>query len=99
MNLCTIRDRRDYFRTVMMFKAIHCIAPTYLSDRIVMDFDVNGNDTRGSVTDLYLPTLRKEAYRNSFMYMGGKLWNDLPEFAQNFTNIDHINIITKFTNV
>ena len=81
-----------------MFKAIHCIAPTYLSDRIVMDFDVNGNDTRGSDTDfmLYLPTLRKEAYRNSFMYMGGKLWNDLPEFIQNSTNIESFEHNYKF---
>ena len=29
-----------------------------------------------------------EAYRNSFMYMGGKLWNDLPEFVQNSANIE-----------
>ena len=27
-----------------MFKANHGIAPTYLSDRIVMNFDVNGYD-------------------------------------------------------
>ena len=71
-----------------MFKSIHGIAPTYLSDRVVMDFDVNGYDTRGSDMELYLPTLRKESYRNSFMYMGGKLWNDLPEFVQNSANIE-----------
>ena len=88
LNLYNIRDRRDYFLTILMFKAIHGIAPTYLSDRIVMNFDVNGYDTRGSDMDLYLPTLRKEVYRNSFMYMGGKLWNDLPEFIQNSTNIE-----------
>ena len=71
-----------------MFKAIHGIAPTYLSDRVVMNFDVNGYDTRSSNMELYLPTLHKELYSNSFMYMGGKLWNDLPEFVQNSTNID-----------
>ena len=71
-----------------MFKSIHGIAPTYLSDRVVMNFDVNGYDTRGSDMELYLPTLRKEAYRNSFMNMGGKLWNDLPEFVQNSANIE-----------
>ena len=71
-----------------MFKSIHGIAPTYLSDRVVMNFDVNGYDTRTSDMELYLPTLRKEAYRNSFMYMGGKLWNDLPEFVQNSANIE-----------
>ena len=58
------------------------IQTTHFHDRIVMNFDGNGYDTRGSDMDLYLPTLRKEAYRNSFMYMGGKLWNDLPEFVQ-----------------
>ena len=49
-----------------MFKSIHGIAPTYLTDRVVMNFDVNGYDTRGSDMELYL-TLREEAYRNSFM--------------------------------
>ena len=88
LNLYTIRDRRDYFLTILMFKSIHGIAPTYLSDRVVMNFDVNGYDTRTSDMELYLPTLRKEAYRNSFMYMGGKLWNDLPEFVQNSANIE-----------
>ena len=88
LNLYTIRDRRDYFLTILMFKSIHGIAPTYLSDRVVMNYDVNGYDTRASDMELYLPTLRKEAYRNSFMYMGGKLWNDLPEFVQNSANIE-----------
>ena len=54
LNLYTIRERRDYFLTILMFKAIHGIAPTYLSDRIVMNFDVNGYDTRGSDMDLSL---------------------------------------------
>ena len=75
LNLYTIRDRRYYFLTVLMFKSTHGIAPTYLSDRVVMIFYVNAYDTRGSDMELYLPTLRKESYRNSFMYMGGKLWN------------------------
>ena len=45
-----------------MFKAIHRIAPTYLSDRIVMNFDVNGYDTRGSDMEWYLPTLGKSHF-------------------------------------
>ena len=71
-----------------MFKAIHGIAPTYLLDCIVMNFDVNGYDIRGSDKELYLPTLHKDMYRNSFMYMGGKLWNDLPEFVQHSMSIE-----------
>ena len=88
LNLYNIRDRIDYFLTKLMFKAIHGIVPTYLSDRIVVNFDVNSYDTKGSDMDSYLPTLRKEAYRSSFMCMGGKLWNGLPEFVQNSKNIE-----------
>ena len=36
LDLYTIRERRDYFLTTLMFKAIHGIAPHYLSDRIDM---------------------------------------------------------------
>ena len=47
--------------------------------------------------ELYLSTLRKEAFRNSFLYMGGgggggggKLWNDLLEFVRNLSDIESI---------
>ena len=43
-----VRDRRDHFLTTMLFKAIHGIAPIYLSDRLVMNFYVNDYDTGGS---------------------------------------------------
>ena len=38
--------------------------------------------------EINIRIIPKEAYRNSFMYMGGKLWNDLPEFVQNSANIE-----------
>ena len=71
-----------------MVKAIHGIAPTYLSGRIVMNFDANGYGTRRSDMELYLSNLRKDMYRNSFMYIGDKLWNDLPEFVRHSTIIE-----------
>ena len=52
-----------------------------------MDFDVNYYDARGSDMGLYLPKLRKEAYRD-FFFMGDKLCNKLSEFVQNSTNIE-----------
>ena len=64
------------------------IQTTHFHDRIVKNFYINVYDTRGSDMDSCLLTQRKEAYRNSFMYMDGKLWNDLPEFVQNSTNIE-----------
>ena len=43
-----------------MFKAIHGIAPNYLSDQIDMHFEIHGYDTReaGSMK-VYFPTYRK----------------------------------------
>ena len=49
LNLYTIRERRDYFLTILMFKAIHGMAPMYLSDRIVMNFDVNAMTPEGHI--------------------------------------------------
>ena len=43
LNLYTIRERRDYFLTTLMFKAIHGIG---IWDRIDMHFDIHGYDTR-----------------------------------------------------
>ena len=77
LNLYTICDKRDYFLIVLMFKANHGIALTYLSNCIVMNFDVNGYHTRGSDMAFYLPTLRKEAFRNSCMYIGGMIFLSL----------------------
>ena len=45
-NLSIIRDSIAYFPTILMFKAIHGIAPTYFSVRVIMNLAVNGHDTR-----------------------------------------------------
>ena len=89
LNLYTIGERRDYFLRTLMFKAIHGIALHYLSDCIYMHFDMHGYNTReaGSM-NVYLPAVHKEIYRNSFLYSGGKLWNELPDFVKNSTNIE-----------
>ena len=64
-----------------MFKSIHGTAPTYLSDRIVVIYYVNGYETRKLYnTPPPPPPPRNEACRNSFKYMGDKLWKNLPGF-------------------
>ena len=53
-----------------MFKALHGIAPHYLSDRIDMHFYIHGYDTREAGTmHVYFPTVHKELYRNIFFYI------------------------------
>ena len=72
LGLYTIEERGDYFLTMLMFKSIHGIAPAYLCNQIVMNFDIKGYDTRGTDgMNVYLPTLKKDIYKNSFLYKGG----------------------------
>ena len=70
LDLYTIRERRDYFLTTLMFKAIHGIAPHYLSDRIDMHFDIHGYNTReaGSM-NVYLTAVHKEIYTEIVFYI------------------------------
>ena len=68
---------------MLTFKAIHGNVPTILSDRFVMDIDVNGYDTRGAnFMNAYLPTVHKEIYKLSFLNKGGALWNELPDYVK-----------------
>ena len=82
LDLYTVRERRDYFLTTLMFKAIHGIASHYLTDHIDMHFDIHGYNTReaGSM-NFYFPAVHKEISRNSFLYSAGKLWNELLDFV------------------
>ena len=68
LNSYTIRERRDYFLLILMLKAIHGIAPNYLSDRIDMHFDIHGYEA-GSM-NVYLPTVNKEMYNNISFILG-----------------------------
>ena len=89
LGLYTIEERRDYFLATLMFKAIHGLAPSYISGQIVMNFDINGYDTRGADSmNVYLPTLKKDMYKNSFMYKGGQVWNSLPDLVKDSPDID-----------
>ena len=69
LKLQTIRERRDYFLCVLMFKCIHGLAPHYLSNDITMHVDIHGYDTRSAENmDLYIPRCAKEIYKRRFLY-------------------------------
>ena len=80
LKIQTIRQRRDYFLSVLMFKAIHGLAPHYLCNDVTMIVDVHGYNTRSSENmNLYVPKYTKEICKRSFAYKGSMLWNDLPD--------------------
>ena len=89
LKIQTIRQRRDYFLSVLMFKAIHGLAPHYLCNDVTMIVDVHGYDTRSSENmNLYVPKYTKEICKRSFAYKGSMLWNDLPDEVKESSSLD-----------
>ena len=68
LKLQTIRERRDHFLCVLMFKSIHGLAPHYLSIGVTMHVDIHRYDTRSAENmDLYMPRCTQEIYKRSFI--------------------------------
>ena len=89
LKLQTIRERRDYFLCVLMFKCIHGLAPHYLSNDVTMHVNIHGYDTRSAENmDLYIPRCTKEIYKRSFSYKGSSLWNKLPTWVKESTSLN-----------
>ena len=89
LKIQTIRQRRDYFLSVLMFKAIHGLAPHYLCNDVTMVVDVHGYNTRSSENmNLYVPKYTKEICKRSFAYKGSMLWNDLPDEVKESSSLD-----------
>ena len=66
LKLQTIRERRDHFLCVLMFKSIHGLSPHYLSIDVTMHVDIHGYDTRSAENvDLYIPRCTKEIHKIS----------------------------------
>ena len=98
LNVYIIRDSRDYFLTILMFKSVHGIAPTYLSDRVVVHFDVNGYDTRGSDMGLYLPCCVKRLIGTVSCIWVANCGMIFPSLYKILPILNHSNVIIKYTN-
>ena len=89
LKIQTIRQRRDYFLSVLMFKAIHGLAPHCLCNDVTMVVDVHGYNTRSSENmNLYVPKYTIEICKRSFAYKGSMLWNDLPDEVKESSSLD-----------
>ena len=88
LNWMTVRQRCAYFTIVLMFKCIHGLAPFYLVNNIVMNFDVNGLNTRSHPMNVYLPNVTSQLAKRSFNYTGASLWNGLPAVLKDITDIN-----------
>ena len=74
-----VRQRRDYFTAVLVYKSLNGLAPSHISDLYTYVRDVSTYCTRSVVTDqLSVPKVNKHMFTQSLQYNGPKLWNTLP---------------------
>ena len=89
LNLYLIREMRNYFLLTFIFKAIRGIAKNNHSIELICTL-ISMVMIPGKVVQwTFVFQLCTKRYTEIFfLYLGGKLWNDLPDFVKNSTNIE-----------
>ena len=61
-----------------------------------MRVDIHGYQTRGANNDdVYPPTVKKSIFKRSLHYAGAIVWNGLPGYMKQCTNIDNFKRLYK----
>ena len=71
-----------------MYKAIHGLTPMYMTDNIVMAEETHDQDTKLSDSnDVNIPPLNSDVLKQSFIYNGSVIWNNLPDEIRMATDV------------
>jgi hypothetical protein len=89
MKIMNVRQRRDYFMSLLVFKCIHGLAPEYLSNEILMAIEVSERVRRNvNENDVYVPFVNIECSKNTFSYRGPEIWNGLTDELKECTSVN-----------
>ena len=97
-------ERVIYKKCILMYKSLHNLAPSYMSNKFTYSYDIHNLDLRSTTNQtLHIPKPKLEIYRKSLSYSGPKLWNALPEsvrnaptlgsFKQRYLRLQNVNVI------
>ena len=89
IKLLNVKQRRDYFMSLLIFKCIHGLAPDYLCNEITMAIEVTTRNSRFiNSNDVYVPITNTECVKKSFSYRGPVVWNALPDDLKECANLN-----------
>ena len=89
MKVMNVRQRRDYFMSLLVFKCIHGLAPDYLSNEILMAIEVSERTGRNvNENDVFIPCVNIEMTRNTFSCRGPIVWNGLQDHLKECTDVN-----------
>ena len=86
LKIPSVVERRDYFMCKLIFQSIHGLNPQYLNDLVLLNSDLHNYSTRNN--SVHLPSVRHKMYSNSLAFKGGQLFNKLPVFVRNSSDLD-----------
>ena len=79
MGWFNVKERRQYFTALTVFKSIHGPAPSYMQDLFTCIDDFSERPTRSADNgNLYIPRVNRQVFTQSIQYNGAKIWNELP---------------------
>ena len=82
-------ERVRYQKAILMYKMINNLAPTYLLDSFKFQSEIHSRQLRSSSPlQLYIPKPKIEFFRQSFVYSGSSIWNELPKDIQNAKSLN-----------
>ena len=82
----TVDKRIKYHKYLLMHKVINDEAPVYLSSMFKFSDNPYPLRNNNSMKKLTVPRPNIEMYKQSFLYSGSNLWNDLPTTFHNVPN-------------
>ena len=68
-----------------MYKTMHNLAPTYLSELFHYTNEIHNLVLSTHDNLLYVPKPNIELFQNSFSYFGFKIWNAMPDIIKHAT--------------
>jgi len=88
LGIMNVKQRRDYFMALLMYKSIHGLAPTYLCNEIIMEIEVADRTSRHiKENDVHINDAHLVITQNAFSCMGPQIWNKLPDFIKECTSL------------
>ena len=89
VGLYTLQSRRDYLKSMLVFKSLHGLAPAYLIAEFSHSRDFHSYNTCHRDL-LRLPLARTTKFQGSFKFSGAKIWNTFPLYLRSEHDIDKV---------
>ena len=88
LNWMTFPQRVEYQKAILMYKIMHNLAPTYLSELVHYTNEIHNHVLRSTHDNhLYVPKPNTELFRNSFSYSGSNFWNAMPDIIKHAISV------------